>query len=246
MKTMKNFKTLFILSGILLTTGFLSVSCSKDDDQDPVYVCQACAHTPTALAANDASAKGVYKGIAVGSSGTLSINIQNGSSTITATMVLDGITAALTSNVTYVAGQPYVAPFTGSYNGSPVSITFSVNVGGGSPTVTSSSIPGHPSIVFTLYKETSTSLIEAFEGTYSKIGETGVFNILLSNGLGLWGGIVKKDGANTTGDINGTYVNSQVIDENGTVVGVITNDELHGSFTDSNNSVITTTGHRTL
>ena len=245
MKTFKNFKALFILSAFFIGISFVSISCSSDSKA--AYTCATCHGTPDALAANDASAKGVYKGIAVGSTGTLSINIQNGSDTITATMVLDGITASLTSNVTYVDGQAYLAPFTGTYDGSAVSITFSVAIGGGAPTVTSSSIPGHPGIVFTLYKETSTSLIEAFEGTYSKTGgETGIFNILLSNGLAQWGGIVKKDGTSTTDDISGTYLNNQVIDENGTVLGVITDDEMHGSFTDGNGDTITTTGHRTL
>ena len=247
MKTSKNFKTVFIFSVLFLGMIVFSISCSNnDDDADPVYVCQTCSNTPDALAANDGSAKGVYKGIAVGSTGTLSINIQNGSSAITGTMVLDGVSVALTSNVTYVNGQPYVAPFTGIYNGSPISITFSVAIGGGTPIVTSSSIPGHPGIVFTLFKETSTSLIEAFEGTYSKTGESGIFNILLSNGLGLWGGIVKKNGTSVTEEIDGTYVNGQVIDDNGTVIGVITGDELHGSFTDGENNVVTTTGQRTL
>ena len=39
---------------------------------------------------------------------------------------------------------------------------------------------------------------------------------------------------------------NKVIDENGTVVGVITGDVLQGSFTDSSNSVVTTIGYRTL
>src|SRR5690554_4623351 len=90
---------------------------------------------------------------------------------LTSTMVHDGITASLISNVSYVDGEPYVAPFTGTYDGDPVSLTFSVALGGGMPRVISSNIPGHPDAVFTIYKETSTSLIEAFEGTYSKPGE---------------------------------------------------------------------------
>ncbi len=246
MKTFKNFKALFILSIFFIGISILSISCSNSDSNAAAYDCVACHNTPDALAANDASAKGVYKGIAVGSTGTLSINIQNGSNTITATMVLDGITASLTSSVAYVDGQAYVAPFTGTYNGSDVSMTFSVAIGGGAPTVTSSSIPGHPGIVFTLYKETSTSLLEAFEGTYSKTGETGIFNILLSDGIAQWGGIVKKDGSSSTEDISGTYVNHNVIDDNGTILGVISGDQMHGSFSDGNGAVITTTGHRTL
>ena len=35
----------------------------------------------------------------------------------------------------------------------------------------SSDIPGHPNAVFTVYKETSTSLIEAFEGEFMAEGK---------------------------------------------------------------------------
>ena len=247
MKTIKNLKTVFIFSLLLLGVSSLFLSCSKDDAAaEPTYTCVTCTRTPDALPANDASAKGIYKGIVVGSSGTLSINIQNGSNTITGTLVIDGVSIALTSSVTYVDGQPYLAPFTGTYNNLPVVINFSVAVGGGTPTVISSDIPGHPNAVFTIAKETSTSLIEAFEGTYNKAGETGIFNIILSSGLGAWGGIAKKDGTTEIEEIDGTYVNNQVIDENGTVLGVITGDVLQGSFTDSSNTVVTTIGYRTL
>ncbi|HLP64400.1 hypothetical protein [Flavobacterium sp.] len=246
MNIIKKFKIVFIFSLLIFGVCSLFLSCSKDEATEPTYTCAACTRTPDALPANDTSAKGIYKGIVVGSSGTLSINIQNGSSAITGTLVIDGVAVALTSSVTYVDGQPYLAPFTGTYNNSPISITFSVAVGGGTPTVISSDIPGHPNAVFTIAKETSTSLIEAFEGTYSKSGETGIFNIILSSGLGAWGGIAKENGSSVVEDISGTYINNQVIDENGTVVGVITGDVLQGSFTDSSNTIVTTIGYRTL
>ncbi len=246
MKTIKSFKAVFIFSLLIFGVSSIFFSCSKDDAAEPPCSCATCSRTPDALAVNDASAKGIYKGIVVGSSGTLSINIQNGSNNITGTLVIDGVSIALTSSVTYVDGQPYLALFTGTYNNLPVVINFSVAVGGGTPTVISSDIPGHPNAVFTIAKETSTSLIEAFEGTYSKAGETGIFNIILSSGLGAWGGIAKENGSSVVEEINGTYVNNEVIDENGTVVGVITGDVLQGSFTDSSNSVVTTIGYRTL
>lgn len=252
MKTTK--KTLFSL---LIPIVFLLISmsfnsCSKDDEKedDPPYSCTACVDTPDALPENDNSAKGVYKGIQVGSSGTLFIDIQNGSSTITGIMTLDGITATLTSNVAYVDGKPYVAPFTGEYDGNPVSLTFSVAIGGGEPKVISSDIPGHLDAVFTIYKETSTSLIEGYEGTYSNSGgESGTFNILLSRALNLWGGIAKDNSAGSTPeDIDGTINgNNQLIEsENGRVVGNLSGDEINGQFQDGDNHTITVTGRRTL
>ena len=90
-----------------------------------------------ARAANDASSKGIYKGVVIGSSGTLTINIANGGATITGIMVIDGITVNLTSAVAWVAGQPYVADFTGTMSGSAVVIHFSVGVNGNTPIATS-------------------------------------------------------------------------------------------------------------
>lgn len=248
MKNLKKLIALLILPVFFAGMVSFLFSCSKDDEgPDTSYVCATCDATPDALAANDASVKGVYKGIVVGSTGTLSINIQNGSNTITATMVLDGVTVALTSNVVVVDGQAYVAPFTGTFNGSAISMTFSVGLGGSSPTMVSSSIPGHPNAVFELYKETSTSLIEGFEGSYAVTGgEKGTFNILLSRSLLKWGYVVKEDGQTDTDSGSGTMnANSQLILE-GRVIGTITGDALNGSFKDDNDRTVKITGKRTL
>ena len=96
---------------LLALLAILSFSaCKKSDDTAaPAYTCTTCKTTPDALAANDASSKGIYKGVVIGSSGTIIINIANGGTTITAVMVIDGVTVNLTSAVAWVAGQPYVA-----------------------------------------------------------------------------------------------------------------------------------------
>lgn len=249
MKNTKSILTLLAVSIFLSIVAISFNSCSKDSSSTPSYECLTCATIPDALAENDATAKGIYKGIVVGSTGSLFIDIQNGSNTITGTLVLDGTSIALTSSVAYVNGQPYVAPFTGTYNGSPLSITFSVGLSGGTPTVTSSDIPGHPNTAFTLYKETSTSLIEAFQGTYTKPGKTGTFNFLLSRGLNLWGGIAKGNEAGaSTDEVNGTINSSNqlVVTANGAILGTITGDEINGSFQDGNGDTVTITGQRTL
>ena len=246
MKTFKKRIALLIFPAFFI--GILMTSCSKDDGTpDASYTCTTCKTTPDALAANDASVKGMYKGIIIGSTGTISINIQNGSSTITATMVLDGVSVTLTSNVSLVDGQPYVAPFTGTFNGSPISMTFSVGLSGTSPTMISSSIPGHPNAVFELYKESSTSLIEGFEGSYAVTGgEKGVFNMVLSRSLAKFGYIVREDGQTDTDSGSGTInSNNQLILE-GRVIGTISGDALNGSFKDDNNRTVTITGKRTL
>jgi hypothetical protein len=243
----KYFQQALIIPSLLF--GIVLISCSKDNSTpDSSYTCLTCKTTPDALVANNASVKGVYKGIVVGSTATIAIKIQNGSNIITATMVLDGVSVSipLTSTVTVFDGKSYTAPFAGTLNGSAISITFLVAIGGGTPTITSSNIPGHSTVTFSLFKEISTSLLEAFEGTYSKTGETGTFNLLLSTGLGKFGVIVKKDLNGVSAFIKGTYVNNQVVDNTGHVLGVITGVVMNGSFLDGNGTIVTIIGKRTL
>ncbi len=246
MKNFKNRIALLIFPAFFI--GILMTSCSKSDET-PVasFTCVSCKTTPDALAANDMSVKGVYKGIIIGSTGTISINIQNGSSTITGTMVLDGVSVALTSNVSLVDGQPYIAPFTGTFNGSPIIMTFSVGLSGSSPTMVSSSIPGHPNTVFALTKETSTSLIEAFEGVYTYDGTTGVFNIIIARSVSKWGYIEKNNQSGATSTGSGTLnASGQLLDENNKIVAAITGDLIHGSSTNSNGKTVVIDGKRTL
>ncbi|HEY9362990.1 MAG TPA: hypothetical protein VIQ00_07005 [Chitinophagaceae bacterium] len=236
---------------ILFSLGLLMIAgCKKDstDDSTDGYTCVSCKTQPDALAANDASSKGIYKGVVIGSSGTISFNVMNDGTGITSTLVIDGTTVNLTSSITWTAGQAYVAPFTGTLNGSPVSITFTVSANGGTPSITTSSIPGHPNASFTIVKETSSSLIECFEGTYhSSLPEDGTFNLLLSRAAKVWGADVRKNGETETDDAKGIITSdNKLVEENGTVMGTLSNDEIKGSFNDSNGRKITITGKRTL
>lgn len=225
------------------------ISCKKDSNNNSTsYQCTTCTKSPEATSANDASTKGIYKGIVVGSSGTIKFDIANNGSTITATMIVDGTTVNLTSNVTWANGQAYVAPFTGTMNGQSVTINFSVGLSGSNPTITSTNIPGHPNAVITVVKETSASLVECFEGTY-KTSEpaTGTFNILLSRSLGIWGGVAREDGTADSDGVSGTIdASGKMKDDNGVTVGTLSGDQISGSFTDGNNTKVTISGKRTL
>lgn len=224
----KSFLLLLIVASVF--------SCKKKDDAPELpYKCTACVTQPQALVAHDASSKGIYKGVVIGSSGTILFNISNASNAISAVMVLNAITVNLTSTVTWVAGQPFVAPFTGTLSGSAVSITFSVGASGGNPTVTMSSIPGHPNSTFTILKETSTSLIEAFEGTYvTTQPESGTFNLILSRSARLHSGASRKDGSTTSSSFSGTInANNQLMDAINTtrVLATLSGDILEGGPT---------------
>ncbi|MEO7264793.1 MAG: hypothetical protein ABIW38_07765 [Ferruginibacter sp.] len=234
---------------IAVTILFLASSCKKDKAAEATYTCTTCKTTPDALAANDGSSKGIYKGVIIGSSGTITFNIANNGTTITALMVIDGVTVNLTSAVTWVAGQAYVADFTGTLNGSPVTIRFSVGLSGGTPTVTSSTIPGHPNATLVILKETSNNLVEAFEGTYHTTRpEDGTFNIILSRTLAGWSYIARKNGDLTSTTGSGTISGNNLIDpaQPGLVFGTMSGDNLNGSFQDSGSRTVTITGRRTL
>lgn len=224
------------------------MSCKKSNDAKPndSYHCNTCATTPTALAENNSSSKGIYKGIIIGSSGTIEFNIMNGGTAISANMVIDGASVTLTSSVSWNPGRPYVAPFTGTINGAQASVTFSVNADGSEPLITTSSIPGHPNATLLIVKESSTALIECFEGTYHTTKpEDGTFNILLSRSLKLWGGISRKNGDTEINDVGGTISNNNILQDS-QVIGNLNGDMLSGKFKDDNGSTVTFSGKRTL
>jgi hypothetical protein len=234
---------------LFLTVFFITTGCKKDSKKadSGTYKCASCTTTPEAKTANDASSKGIYKGIVIGSTGAIKFDVQNGGTLIKAYLTIDGINAELTSNVAWQGPESYLAPFTGLLNGQAITIHFSVGMGGSSPIVTSSSIPGHPNAQFVLVKETSAALIECYEGTYhTSKPEDGTFNIILSRSLNKWSGIARENGKIETDDINGKIVNNKLIEDNGTTIGTLANDEINGSFNDDNGKTVTIKGKRTL
>jgi hypothetical protein len=241
-------KKLFLIITLFGITIFFS-NCKKDTTA-PVnnYKCASCKTTPDAIVANDGSSKGVYKGIVIGSTGTIQFNIMNGGSTISAIMVLDGTTINLTASVAWTAGVSYVSPFTGTLNGSPVTIQFQVDANGGNPVAIATNIPGHSTAQLNIAKETSNALLECFEGTYeSTRPESGTFNLMLSRSLGKMGGSSRKNGATTNGDFNGTVTSDGKLMIDGTnYIGTINGDSIDGTFKDNEGRTITVKGKRTL
>ena len=240
------------LQFIIVAVAMLSFNaCKKDDTATPptAFKCTNCKTTPDAVAANNNSSKGIYKGVVIGSTGTIMFDVANNGSAITAVMVIDGVTVNLTSAVTWIAGQAYIAPFTGMLNGSPVTINFSVGLSGGSPTITSSNIPGHPNASINIIKETSSNLVECFEGGYTtSLPETGTFNMIVLRSLNTWSAVARKTGTTTSTIGNGTITDNKLIDpsQNNRVIGVLNVDAINGSFVDSNGKTVTITGKRTL
>ncbi len=245
MKRINN-KRLFLFVCALMTFS----SCKKEKQAEPTapaYTCSSCVQSPEANAEYDHNSRGVYKGILVASTGTIRFDIGNNGDTITAIMTIDNNTVTLSSNIVWQQNEPYTASFTGTLDGQPIAVTFSVQPDGSNPRVTTSSIPGHANASFTIAKETSEALIEAFEGEYSlSNGKKGVFNIIQSRALKKWGGIAREQGTTDEDHINGTLNGDIIILSDGTHMGTVKGDEISGDFLDKKGNTVTFSGKRTL
>ncbi len=245
----------FLFTAIAFATLVYITSCKKSDSSSSSYKCAGCVTTPDAKAAYDNSSKGIYKGTVVGSSGTIKFDIGNHDSTITATMVIDGTTVTLTASVAWVSGSAYVSDFTGTLNGSPVTIHFSVGSDGTNPVVTSTNIPGHPNAVLAIAKETSTNLLMCFEGTYKSDDgtNTGTLDLFLSTSLKKWHATSEDASGSAGNPVDGTYDGTSKLTgttSGSTVIqGTLSGDQIDGTFdagTGSSKDKGTWTAKRTL
>jgi len=177
----------------LIAILFISLFSACKDDAPAPYTCSDCVDQPEANAAYDNSGQGIYKGVLVGSSGTVKFDIANNGTTITAVLVIDGTSVTLTANGTLSANS-FQGSFTGTLNGGTVIIPFSVT-NTGTVTIGTPTVPGHSNVIFKIFKEKSTQLVEAFEGEFSG-GDSGTFNLVLirnQSGVGEWIAIARSD-----------------------------------------------------
>ncbi|MBX9853876.1 MAG: hypothetical protein K2X86_19205 [Cytophagaceae bacterium] len=243
---MKIIASKIMLLAVLFSTALL-VSCKKEKEKAPApnepYSCATCADSPEALASNDASSAGIYKGVITGSSGNFKIVLENGSSNIFIVATFQGVTDTLTTNSlsSWNPGDAIVsAVFTGDQE---ISITFSVNADGSSPTATAA-ITGYSNVTVSIVKETSTTLVQCFEGTFAGFS-SGNFNFWLTSTS--IGGVAKSTTGSPdifTGNVTGTTITG--ITSNSTnFSGTLSGDNASGNWNNSYGSG-TWTGKRTL
>jgi hypothetical protein len=218
--------------------------CKKKEKTTPTeepYKCPTCVTTPEAKAAYNNSSAGVYKGVLVGSTGTIGLYIYNTGTDVKALVSFDGKNTTLTTTSLsgWTPGQPINnAVFTGTLNGQNISVTFSVGANGQNPSI-QVSIPGH-TVTVGVYKETSETLIKNFEGTYAG-DDAGVFNMVL-NGQDY--SIVTDDGGIYTGKlVNGeiNYTNASL-----EIKGTFSGDKTNGTWKGTNGKQGTWNGTRTM
>ena len=233
---MKTKLALFALLAMFIFSG-----CG-DDDEKSAYKCSSCVDSPEALAANDNSGKGIYKGVVIGSSGTLKINMDNDGTGISAILVLDGEEIELETESTYNSEAGFEGYFYNDNNteteNDDYEIGFYVNASGTSLGLFGISFPSpHDEVTIAVVKETSDALIMAFEGTFSG-DEDGTWNLVMTvddDGNGMWAGIGRpSDGdSNDEAYFEGGVQDFTLVggDDDGLVVtGTIDGDNIKGTW----------------
>ena len=236
---MKNqiLKTIFSLLILLLV-----LSCSNSDSNGDSN--QTLSQVPSAKSQYDNSNFGIYKGVFIGSSGTIILDISNSTNSFTATLIIDGVTHNFITNQTIQQNQTTTINFVEGSN----SFSFTVSANGSNPTITNLIINGHPNAALLVVKETSTVLIKCFEGTYSGT-YSGTFNAVI------YGNIIKGIAKATSevsvvtadGTVNNNQINAAGNTSSGAVfVGNLSGNTFSGTWSrTSDNANGTFTGVRT-
>ena len=212
MKSKKSISLFLILLTLILN------SCSKSDDE--VTTQDNLSQVPIAKSQYDNSNFGIYKGVFVGSSGIIIININN-DNTLTSKLIINGTTYIFTTTQTIQQNQTTTINFVSGSN----SFTFSVSANGSNPTFTNLIINGHPNAAIIAVKETSTTLVKCYEGIYSG-SETGIFNALI------YGNVIKslvKSSTNSNYSANGSVNNNQISTIGNVSSGATFNGTLNGN-----------------
>jgi hypothetical protein len=170
---MKNF-----LVKTLLSITIIFASCSENDPL--ITINDSAEELPIALTQFDNSNFGIYKGVFVGSSGTILVNLNN-NGVISVSLTIDGVNYPFTSSETITENQQTEITFAYENN----SFSFTVNADGSNPLITNVSIEGHPDASIIVVKENSSYVAQLYEGSYEGIDQNndqGTFNAIVFNG----------------------------------------------------------------
>lgn len=189
-------KKIFLLTVVFFTM----LSCSKDEGTSSSN--SSISDIPLAQPEYDNSNYGVYKGVFVGSSGIVYVNIKNNDNNVTAKFIINGVTYDFISNQIININSSTSINFSNGQS----SFTISVNSNGSNPVISNLLFANHPNANVVIVKEKSNLLVRCFEGTYSG-SETGVFNSVIYGNQII--GLVKNS-QNNFFVANGNVVNNQI------------------------------------
>ncbi|MBT5644711.1 MAG: hypothetical protein HOI78_00010 [Polaribacter sp.] len=212
----------------LILTFFLNSCLSVEE---PNIIIPNFVETPEASELFNTSNFGIYKGVFVGSSGIVLINLNN-NNTISASLKIDGVNYIFSTNESITENQQTEINFTNNDN----SFVFNVSSTGTDPEITNLSIQGHPNAETILVKETSERLTKVFEGTYNGIDndDAGVFNAIVSGSemYVLAFSTMYSVFYTANGSVNNENITG--VTSTGTnFTGIIENDKMNGSWNNS-------------
>ena len=212
----------------LILTFFLNSCLSVEE---PNIIIPNFVETPEASELYNTSNFGIYKGVFVGSSGIVLINLNN-NNTISASLKIDGVNYIFSTNESITENQQTEINFTNNDN----SFVFNVSSTGTNPEITNLSIQGHPNAETILVKETSERLTKVFEGTYNGIDndDAEVFNAIVSGSemYVLAFSTMYSVFYTANGSVNNENITG--VTSTGTnFTGIIENDKMNGSWNNS-------------
>lgn len=223
-----------------LIIGFFSISCSNNDDTSSSN--SGLSNSPEAKSQYDNSNYGVYKGVFVGSTGHVYVNINNNSSVL-AKLVIDGITYNCTTTETVVEGSAITEL---TFTSGTSSFDFNVAANGTNPTITNISIIGHPDAFVSIFKEHSNAQVKCYLGTFS--GDmSGVFNLAVKGNSNIIG-LAKSTSENFTIDLIGSISSNTITGYfiGGSFSGTLANSTISGQWQNEFMESGTWIGLRTL
>ncbi|MCF6128314.1 hypothetical protein L1S35_01415 [Flavobacterium sp. AS60] len=220
----------------ILFTGVFTFSCSSDDSSGP-----ALSDTPLAKVEYDNSNFGIYKGVFIGSSGTVLININN-DGFLEASLTIDGSTSIYTSTESATLNSAMAGlTFTNGSN----SFDFSVTANGGDPTVSNINISGHPDATIVVLKEFHNVLAKCYVGSFSG-DDSGLFHVVIVDAV--VDGIARSNDGGSAFNTDGTLIGTTITGtfEGGTFTGTSSGNRISGSWQNSFGESGTWSGTRKL
>lgn len=158
-----------LLAGFFCLCGLLFSHCSKTGsttNSNPL----------TARAEHNTSNYGVYKGVFVGSTGVIVVNLRNDAEFVIATIRIDGKLHQFTTTGILQAGMYTTLQFKSGAS----SFLFSVDADGTGAIISDLVVEGHPDARVTILKEKSNALVRCYEGNYEGSSE-GTWNVIIQN-----------------------------------------------------------------
>lgn len=149
------------LSIVFLTSLVLIFACKKSGNNSVSNNFPGSAETKSQY---DNTSFGVYKGVILGSTGTIVIKINNGDNIIKAYLSISGTKDTLSTTQQVVSGQ---AINNLALTGKISSFSFSAYANGDSVKITNLAITGHPGSIALVTHENSSQQVFCYEGSFT-------------------------------------------------------------------------------